>query len=533
MRIAFMIFLAFILMACQSTPAAAPAVISTQTLPPSETPLPISSPTLSLPSTQPAVPTPTVSSAELKRRASPICENAFSAPVETGVLTPPFAVLKKDMYAESPGWAFSYQLPHMGSLGANEVKVLFCISETRTQTGTYTDGSAAYQFFWDVRSVSWPGGKVIGRKSFTGSVPPKTKVFSSDAGEGLSPYKEFAAWIFNRVDHPDFLYFSDAITSLAISSDGHLAAFGSALADQIVDKDYQAQLYIFDPSDLQTDLGTSSFLDVLEGHQGMVTSLAFSPDGKTLVSSGYDLFVKFWDVTSGRLVGQVSLADTPNFLTFSPDGSKLAVASNLEVVFIDVQSMQIERAIPEAGGKNLAFSPDETQLFVAIPFRMAVIDTTAGAVTLKFPDPSVLVPTLTVAEDGTTHISYEIPETVDNFALSSDGTWIVTYSVDRSIDISSGGDNVRLATWEAKTGKYLNETKFESGFTGAMKLSVDGSLLAVANDQEIWLWDTESWQVIKTLTGHSDLIQDLVFTPDGTKLISAGRDGTVRVWMLE
>ncbi len=191
------------------------------------------------------------------------------------------------------------------ALAATDVQTLFCISETRTQTGTYTDGSAAYQLFWEVRAVSWPGGKVIGRNSFTGSLPPETKEFASGAAEGLSPYKEFAAWIFNQVDHPDFLYFKDAITSLAISPDGRLAAFGSAVANQIVDKDYQAQIYLFNPSDLQTDLGTSAFLDVLEGHQGMVTSLAFSPDGKLLASSGYDLFVKFWDVAAGALLGQV------------------------------------------------------------------------------------------------------------------------------------------------------------------------------------------------------------------------------------
>jgi WD40 repeat protein len=79
----------------------------------------------------------------------------------------------------------------------------------------------------------------------------------------------------------------------------------------------------------------------------MVTSLAFSPDGKILASSGYDLFIKFWDVASGRLLGQISMADTPNFLAFSPDGSKLAVASNLEVSLVDPVSMQIEQSVPE------------------------------------------------------------------------------------------------------------------------------------------------------------------------------------------
>src|SRR5215216_330061 len=434
MRVAFAVFVAFLLIACQP----ASAMVPTSTFSPSETLLPTVAISPAPPATQTAGPTPTVSPAELIRRASPICENAFAATVERGPLVPPFAILKKAAYTDAPSWAFSFQLPHLSSPDADEVKVLLCISETRTQTGTYTDGSPAYQLFWEVRFVSWPGGKVIGRKSFTGAVPPKTKELSSTAEEGLPPYKEFAAWLFNQVDHPNFLYFNDAITSLAISPDGRFAAFGSAVADHIVDKDYQAQIYLLNPSDLQTGLGTSAYVNVLEGHQGMVTSLAFSPDGKTLVSSGYDLFVKFWDVSSGRLLGQVSMADTPNFLTFSPDETKLAVASNLEVVFIDLASMQMEGSVPEPGGKNLAFPPDGNHIFVATPFYITVIDTAAGTAVLKFPDPSVLVPTLTVSEDGSASLTYETPDAVDNFTLSADGRRIITYTLDRSIDSSSG-----------------------------------------------------------------------------------------------
>ena len=110
------------------------------------------------------------------------------------------------------------------------------------------------------------------------------------------------------MDHPDFLYFTDAITSLAVAPNGRRAAFGTAIEDQIVDSKYQAKIFLFNPSELQTALRTSAFLNVLEGHQGMVTALAFSPDGNLLVSSGYDFLIKFWDVSAGALLGQVTIA---------------------------------------------------------------------------------------------------------------------------------------------------------------------------------------------------------------------------------
>lgn len=528
-RAFFAVFLLVLLTGCQAAPAANPT-----TSPSSEPPPPEATTTASPTATQTPVLTPTVSPAELRRRAGPVCENAFSALVESGPLTPPFAVLKKRNYADAPSWEVSHPLPHLGSFSASEVKTLFCIVETQAQTGTYPDGSAAYQFFWEVRVVSWPGGKVIGKSSFTGPPPPETNVFASGSPEGLFPYKEFAAWIFSQVEHPDFLFFNDAITSLALAPAGHPAAFGTAIANQVVDRDYQATIFLFDPSDLQTELGTTSFRDVLDGHQGMVTSLAFSPDGKILASSGYDRFIKFWDVETGELSGQLNLPDTPNFLSFSPGGHTIVVASNLAVTLVNPVAMQIEKSIPVSSGDHLAISLEEELIYVSTPFSIRAIDSRAGTAILEFPDPSVLVPTTTVADDGTVlSVTYETPNTIDNFALSPDGTQIVTYTVDSSIDNRRGWENVRLATWDARSGQYKSEIRFSANSIQVMKFSFDGSRLAVGNGNEIWVWDTSTWQLLKRFSGHVDLVEDLAFTPDGTRVLSASWDGTIRVWSLE
>ena len=391
--------------------------------------------------------------------------------------------------------------------------------------------------------MSWPGGKVIGRNSFNGSPPPETKVFASGSAEGSFPYDQFAGWVLNQIEHPDFLYSADAITALAISPDSRLAAFGTALANQIVDRDFQAQVFLFDPSDVQTELGTSSYLKVLEGHQGMVTSLAFSPDGKILASSGYDFFIKFWDVETGSLLGQVSTAeDTPNFLVFSPDGGRLAVATNLQIILIDTASMQVERSIPEASGDDLTFSPDGSLLYVRSSSSIKIVDPDAGRITLTFPDPVTLVPTIAFGADGNVEsVTYEIPDSVDGFALSPDGSRIFSYTIDRSAETDLGEENVRLATWDAITGKYLSEISFladselftSSDLVQTIKISPDGAWLASGYGSAIWLWDTTTWQVIKEFRGHISSTEDILFTPDGTRLLSAAQDNTIRVWSLE
>jgi WD40 repeat protein len=294
-----------------------------------------------------------------------------------------------------------------------------------------------------------------------------------------------------------------------------------------VDRDYQAQIFLFRTSDMQ-------ILSAKEGHQGMVTSMAFSPIGNILASSGLDLFVKFWDMSSSRLLGQVQIANPPGSLAFSPDGAKLAVATNLEVIFIDVPTMQREQSLQEASGTHLVYSPDGDHIYVQSVGSIKVIDPAANRVMLRFPDPFALVPTLSVAADGTvTGVSYETPEAVDGFALSPDGTQITSYTLDRALDSPQGIDSVRLAIWEANAGKYVTGIDFPGTLIHGIEYSPDGNVLAIGNGSEVWLWDTATWELHDRLHGHVGSIVDLAFTSEGDKLISAGSDGTIRVWSLK
>ena len=114
--------------------------------------------------------------------------------------------------------------------------------------------------------------------------------------------------------------------------------------------------------------GLTSFLRTDEGN---VTSVAFSPDGKTL-AVGYgagrsDGGVVLWDVTARR-----RLADEPltvkvivNSVAFSPDGKTLAVGGGRGVVLFDLTNRQGIRAKPLTvpGGLvgRVAFSPNTVQ----------------------------------------------------------------------------------------------------------------------------------------------------------------------------
>jgi len=104
-------------------------------------------------------------------------------------------------------------------------------------------------------------------------------------------------------------------------------------------------------------LKTGRLLDILAGHQGPVTSLAFSPESASLASGSWDKSVRLWDVYEGR--GQTDVlphAHDVLALAFRPDGKQIAAATLDGQVFLwDPLDAKLEGTIEGrrdmAGGK--------------------------------------------------------------------------------------------------------------------------------------------------------------------------------------
>lgn len=104
---------------------------------------------------------------------------------------------------------------------------------------------------------------------------------------------------------------SSGVTSVAFSPDGRTVASGS--------HDYTVKLW---------DVATEKLKRTLEGHTGRVTSVPFSPDGETVASGGWDDTLRLWNAETGELkrtleghTGRVWL------VAFSPDGETVASGS--------------------------------------------------------------------------------------------------------------------------------------------------------------------------------------------------------------
>jgi RNA polymerase sigma factor (sigma-70 family) len=103
----------------------------------------------------------------------------------------------------------------------------------------------------------------------------------------------------------------DVVTSLAFSGDGATLVTGS-----------------YDRTAVVWDVPAGKKRATLKGHQGKVWAVAISPDGKTVVTGGEDEQVKLWDAASGKEVGALRGHDGRiTALAFSADGKRLATGN--------------------------------------------------------------------------------------------------------------------------------------------------------------------------------------------------------------
>ncbi|GAB3652418.1 hypothetical protein GCM10027589_09910 [Actinocorallia lasiicapitis] len=203
------------------------------------------------------------------------------------------------------------------------------------------------------------------------------------------------------------------------------------------------------------------FGEPLAGHTGRVRSVAFSPDGTTLVTGGDDGPVRFWDVASRRPFGEPLAGDTDwaRSAAFSPDGTTLAIACGRAVRLWDVATRR-PLGEPLAGHtgrvRSVAFSPDG-----------AILATGGRDKTVWLWDVVTQRP---------------VGELRTGSALS------VAFSPDGAI-MATGGEDKKVWLWDVATRQPLGELLGHTGWVRSVAFSPDGTALATAShDKTVRLW---------------------------------------------
>jgi WD40 repeat protein len=261
------------------------------------------------------------------------------------------------------------------------------------------------------------------------------------------------------------------------------------------------------------EVGTGRATRQLKGHTEAVSSIAFAPDGKTLVSLSSDRGVRSigddadtlrsWDVATGRERWRQKAEGLA--VAHSPDGRTLATIKyyGREVALWDAQSGKPIRSWNADYSpviKALAYSPDSKVLVTAGKGQVIRLWDVATGKPLAGREGH---------QAGVTALAYS-PNGGSLASASDDGT-------------------VRL--WNTASTREQRQFIGHEGAVWSVAFAPDGKVVASGGvDRTIRLWNVATGQEIRRCVGHEEWVSTVAISPDGRTLASGSRDQTIRLW---
>jgi len=261
-------------------------------------------------------------------------------------------------------------------------------------------------------------------------------------------------------------------------------------------------------------------------HPEAVTSVAFSPDGQSLVSVSYDGAARLWRVGDGTLARTFKgHTGTVWAVACSPDGQRIATSGEDKTVRLWRPSDGALLNTLKGHTLNVwsvAFSPDS---------KLVGSGSFDRTIKLWRTDTGALLRTLSGSGEAVVHIEFSPDGQV--LASAGDDKLIRLWRVSdgKPLRSLSGSDHVYAVTF-SRDGQWLASGGRARGNLATLWQQFFGNRLLGGNGKTARLWRVSDGALQQELSGHSDDVWAVALSPDGKWLATAGLDKVVKVWSL-
>jgi WD40 repeat protein len=284
-----------------------------------------------------------------------------------------------------------------------------------------------------------------------------------------------------------FLEHQGVVTAVAFSRDGKTVLTGSG--------DNTARLW---------NAATGQPIGTPFRHRGWVNAVAFSPNGKMVLTGSQDQTARLWEAKTGEPIGEPLVHEgLVTAVAFSPDGKTVLTGSQDSTA----------RLWEVATGKPIGTPLTHQRSVVAVAFS---------------PDSKTV---LTGSQDSTARLWEASTGKPIGPPLTHQGiVTAVAFSPDGKT-ILTGSQDSTARLWETATGKPIGAPLEHRGYVGAVAFSPDGRMALTASfDKTAQLWDATTGMPIGAPLQHQGPVLAVAFSPDGKSVLTGSYDNKARLW---
>jgi WD40 repeat protein len=314
---------------------------------------------------------------------------------------------------------------------------------------------------------------------------------------------------------------------------------------------------------LRRALSASHLRLVLSGHRDWVTDASFSPDGTRVVTASEDGTARVWRAASGRTLQVLRHGDRVNIASFSPDGTYVATGADdrLARVWDSRTGREVARLRTGDDVLSTVFTADSGTVLVggadgairlwrwrdgtqSVITRLRRAGRRSGGsppgsavgverVVLVRAAPSPLL--LVVADDGTVRMLTSSGKEIGRITGQGEVTSAAIDPSSSRVLIGLANGTAQMWTFSRKgIGSPFTFRSLLGGHAGPVTdvaFSPDGHVgLTAGEDGSVKIWEPSLERVLLELHGHSDAVTSAQFRPSGGEIVTSSADGTARIW---